>query len=255
VCQTSSTNRISTLAFGILLLVPPLYLASFIGSFASPLPVNEQWSVAPFLLGLKEGHFSLERLFAFHNEHLIVIPRLCFAALSFVFTWDNRAECWFTFLLTAILFLLIYRGAFPEKESRSFWVAVALLATSLMLFHTNQWQNWLWGFQLAWPLPVLSLVIAVVVIAGSNRRGPRVAGTVAASAMAMLSMGHGLLVPLLIGSIVAYEQVFSRRQRSILEIGVAAVLAFGGSAFFLIHRPPLPQSSENPVGIVRGIVE
>jgi hypothetical protein len=143
--------------------VPPLYLASFIGSFASPLPVNDQWSVAPFLLGLKEGHFSLERLFAFHNEHLIVIPRLCFAALSFVFTWDNRAECWFTFLLTAILFLLICRGAFPEKESRSFWVAVALLATSLMLFHTNQSQNWLWGFQLAWPLPVLSLVIAVVV--------------------------------------------------------------------------------------------
>jgi hypothetical protein len=78
------------------LLAPPLYLASFIGSFASPLPLNDQWDVAPLLLGLKQGHFSLERLFAFHNEHLIVIPRLCFAALSFVFTWNNRNECWFT---------------------------------------------------------------------------------------------------------------------------------------------------------------
>jgi hypothetical protein len=145
VSKTSSANRIWTLVCGILLLAPALYLASFIGSFASPLPLYDQWDIAPFLLALKEGHFSLERLFAFHGPHLMVIPRLCFAALSFVFTWDNRAECWFTFLLTATLFLLICRAARPEKESRSFWVAVALLATSLMLFHTNQWQKWLWG--------------------------------------------------------------------------------------------------------------
>lgn len=78
----------------------------------------------------------MERLFGFHNEHLIVIPRLCFAALSFVFMWDNRAECWFTFLLTAILFLLICLGAFPEKERRSFWVAVALLAKRFLAFAT-----------------------------------------------------------------------------------------------------------------------
>jgi hypothetical protein len=194
----------------------------------------------------------LERLFAFSAEHWIVIPRLCFAALSFVFTWDNRAECWFTFLLTATLFLLICRAALPEKQSRSFWVAVALLATSLMLFHTNQWQNWLWGIMVAWPLPVLSLVIAVVVIAGSNRPGPRVAATVAASVVAMLSLGNGFLVPLVIGSIAAYEHLFSRRQRSILEIGVAAALALGGATFSLIQPHP-PQSAGNPAGLFRGI--
>jgi hypothetical protein len=110
VSQTPATNRISTLVCGILLLVPALYLALFIWSFASPLPVHDQWEdVAPFLLGLKDGHFSLEQLFAFYGEHLIVIPRLCFAALSFAFTWDTRAECWFTFLLTATLFLLTCR--------------------------------------------------------------------------------------------------------------------------------------------------
>jgi hypothetical protein len=32
----------------------------------------------------------------------------------------------FTTPLSAILFLFVFRGAFPEKESRSFWVAAAL---------------------------------------------------------------------------------------------------------------------------------
>jgi hypothetical protein len=79
--------------------------------------VHNQWEdAAPFLLGLKEGHFSSGQLFAFYGEHLIVIPRLCFAALSFLFTWDNRAECWLTFLLTATLFLLICRAAVWERQ-------------------------------------------------------------------------------------------------------------------------------------------
>src|SRR5664279_4408335 len=77
--------------------IPVLYLAYYVYSFSSALPVNDQWDTASFLVSAREGHLDFRQLFHFHNEHLIVIPRLLFAALALLSTWDNRAECWLTF--------------------------------------------------------------------------------------------------------------------------------------------------------------
>lgn len=69
----------------------------------------------------------------------------------------------------------------------------------------------------------------------------------------MLSMGSGFLVPLLIGSIAAYEHLFSHRQRSILEIGVAAALALGGAALVLTHQNFRRYGVRVPAGTLLGI--
>ena len=38
--------------------IPILYLAYYIYSFSSALPVNDQWDVAPFIVSVKEGHLN-----------------------------------------------------------------------------------------------------------------------------------------------------------------------------------------------------
>jgi len=87
--------------------LPVLYLSMFIYRFASPLPVHDQWDNVPFIVSMKEGRTSLSLLVRFHVEHLPVIPRLFFAVLACLFTWDNRLECWVTFVFTVMIFSLL----------------------------------------------------------------------------------------------------------------------------------------------------
>src|SRR5215470_5554825 len=87
--------------------LPAFYLAVFVYRFATPLPVHDQWDVVPFIVSMKEGRTSLSLLTQSYGEHLMVIPRLFFAVLACLFTWDNRLECWVTFLFTVAIFSLL----------------------------------------------------------------------------------------------------------------------------------------------------
>src|SRR5664279_41865 len=123
--------------------IPVLFLACYVYSFACALPINDQWSVAHFIVSVKEGHPSLPLLFSYHNEHLIVIPRLLFAGLALLFTWDNRAECWVTFLFIATFFGLLCRVVLKGRKKGEIMGLIALVLAAVFLFSTTQWQNWL----------------------------------------------------------------------------------------------------------------
>jgi hypothetical protein len=215
--------------------IPVLYLAYYIYSFSSALPVNDQWDVAPFIVSVKEGHPDLRQLFHFHNEHFIVIPRLLFAGLALLFTWDNRAECWVTFVLTATTFSFLSRLVLKAQKRDQLASLVALVVIAVFLFSTTQWQNWLWGFQLAWPIPVLALTAAIPSLYRS--RGTVVV-IIAASMAAVLSMGSGFMVPLILFVILG-TRYFRSRDRPILPglalCGCLTALAVG---FFLTNKPP-----------------
>jgi len=218
--------------------IPVLYLAYYIYSFSSALPVNDQWDVAPFIVSAKEGHLDLRQLFHFHNEHLIAIPRLLFAGLALFFTWDNRAECWVTFVFVATIFGLVCRLVLRGRERGEMISVVAVVVAAVFLFSTTQWQNWLWGFQLAWPIPVLALTAAIPPLC--RGRGSVATGVVivAVTMVAVLSMGSGFMVPLILFVILA-GRYLRGRDRSILPwLTISGCLTGLSIGFFLANRPP-----------------
>lgn len=218
-------------------LIPVLYLAYYVSSFSSALPVNDQWDVARFIVSVKEGQPNLRQLFNFHNEHLIVIPRLLFAGLAFVFTWDNRAECWLTFLFVATIFGLLCRIVLRDRKRGEVVDLIALVVAGVFLFSTTQWQNWLWGFQLAWPIPVLALTAAIPSLSWS--RGNLATGVVivAATMVAVLSMGSGFMVPLILLVILAGRYLRSRERRLLLWLILCGGLIALSVGFFLANKP------------------
>src|SRR6266566_3201027 len=109
-CEKNTARTMRWLCLGVSTL-PALYLSIFVYRFASPLPVHDEWGLVPFIVSMKEGRPSLALLTQFSNEHFIVIPRLIFAALACLFTWDNRLECWVTFGFTLVIFSLLCRVA------------------------------------------------------------------------------------------------------------------------------------------------
>jgi hypothetical protein len=234
------------------LLAPALYLASFIGSFASPLPVHDQWDVVPFIVSMKEGRPSLSLLAQFHGEHLMVIPNLFFAVLACLFTWDNRPECWVTFLFTVVIFSLLCRVAVKAAAKGERIAHVALIPISLFLFGTNQWQNWLWGFQLAWPIPVLALIAATAYLSLSSRLPVRLSVILSATAVAALSTGSGFLVPLILSAILLRQYLAHRNRKTLVEPVLAAALFVASLIFQILHLPNSRMYNFNFWGVFRG---
>jgi len=218
--------------------IPVLYLAWYIYSFSSALPVNDQWDVAPFIISAKEGHLDLRQLFHFHNEHLIAIPRLLFAGLALLFTWDNRAECWVTFVFVAAIFGLLCRVVLKGRERGEMAGLVALVVAAVFLFSTTQWQNWLWGFQLAWPIPVLALTVVISLLYRS--RGGVVTGVVivAATLIAVLSMGSGFLVPLILFVVFGGRYLCTRDRHILPWLTLSGCLTALAIGLFLTNKPP-----------------
>jgi hypothetical protein len=217
--------------------VPVLYLAYYVYSFSSPLPVNDQWDVASFIVSVKEGHPNLRLLFSFHNEHLIVIPRLLFAGLALLFTWDSRAECWMTFLFVTTTFGLLCRIVLKGREKNELAGLVALVVTAVFLFSTSQWQNWLWGFQLAWPIPVLALTAAIPSLYWSRRSMATAMVITAATMAAVLSMGGGFMVPLILFVILGTRYLRSRERRILPWLALCVCLPALSVGFFLANKP------------------
>ena len=232
--------------------LPACYLSTYIFRFASPLPVHDQWDVVPFIVSMKEGRPSLSLLTQFHNEHLIVIPRLIFAALACLFTWDNRLECWATFVVTLTSFSLlcwVAVKATPKGESIAY---VALIPTSFFLFSTSQWQNWLWGFQLAWPIPVLALIASVASLSLSNRLAVRLTTILLATVVAALSMGSGFLVPLILSAVLLGQYLAHRNRETLVELALVTALFVLSLSFQVPHLPNSRMYNFNFWGVLRG---
>jgi hypothetical protein len=185
---------------------------------------------------MKEGRPSLSLLTQFYGEHLMVIPRLFFAVLACLFTWDNRLECWVTFAFTVAIFGLLCSVAAKAATKGERIAHVALIPISVFLFGTNQWQNWLWGFQLAWPIPVLALIASIAFLSLSNRLAVRLTIIVLATVVAVLSMGNGLLVPLILSVILLGQYLARRNGNTFLESALAAAL-FVVSLILLTSNP------------------
>lgn len=233
--------------------IPFLYLAYYIYSFSSALPVNDQWDVAPFIVSVKEGHLNLRQLFHFHNEHFIVIPRLLSAGLALLFTWDNRVECWLTFIFVATTFGLLCRVVLRDRKRGEVAGLVALVVVASFLFSTTQWQNWLWGFQLAWPIPVLALTAAIPSL--YRGRGSLVTGLVivAATMVAVLSMGSGFMVPLILFVILSGRYLRSRNRRMLPWLSISGCLTALSIWFFLANKPPGAGAIHFGVGSLQGM--
>jgi hypothetical protein len=143
----------------LLLLAAPAFLTlAFVNSFGVNLPVVDDWDFAETLVRFKEHSLTLKDLWAQHNEHRILFPRMLMLAMANFTHWNLRAEMFLSVLLASIsvvLLALLIHKSFGGWNKYS--VALAAIGSALF-FSLSQWQNWLWGFQIAWFLPPLCLL-------------------------------------------------------------------------------------------------
>ncbi|MBL9189264.1 MAG: hypothetical protein JNK23_17410 [Opitutaceae bacterium] len=211
--------------------------------YGSPIPDWDQWDAegGNLLIPWHEGSGFLEKLFAPHNEHRVVLTKLQNLALTLAAgQWDSRLEAAVNALLHAALAVALWLGARRWVAGR--WHA-ALFVLAFALFGLPvAWQNILGGFhsQQYWLLGLSTVAIAVLPFARPWSARWWI-GAIAAL-LALGSMGSGLLAAFVVIVVcvwrAAWRETTWRELRPTLA-WCAVLLAIG-----LLTRVEVPWHAE-----------
>jgi hypothetical protein len=186
-----------------------------IGRFGSDLPFWDQWP--------KEGEMVFQpwfehrelwhNLFVPHNEHRIA-PSL---ALNFVLMqasgrqWDTRVQC----VVNAALFAGITAGlaAWALRRLPTLWALGCCALIAVVAAPPIAWENVIGGFQSCFYFLTITSLLAIAGLLNARPFSFRWLGGCVAAAVAMVSLGSGMLVAAPIAAIVVLRW-FERRSNA-----------------------------------------
>ena len=238
--------------FKILLLIyllPFVVLLWFVATFSVNVPYWDEWELVDIFEKVSTGKASFGDFFAQHNEHRIVFPELIMVFFAFISKWNIGYEVYFSFFLAIITFFALYKLSSLKVENElSNSVVLTNILTCFLIFSLVQYENWLWGFQLAWLLINTCLAIAVLLIALSNNSPKRFYFAAIPCFIASFSLAHGLLTWLAVIPSIASLKGSSRQRR--IRILIWILLFAGTCAIYLIGYQK-PTSHPSPFFFLR----
>lgn len=181
-----------------------LFLLAMYGLYALDMPYYDQWELVPLLEKVHAGTFSLGDVWAQHNEHRLVFPRLVMLGLAHLTDWNIYAELATNLVLALftwmILFMIIRRSSAQVHEGENNRVYMAM---TLIVFSVSQWQNWFLGWQLQEFMNVLAIVIALGCLSWQTHTSLGVGLALMAGVVATYSFANGILIwPIGLGMLV-----------------------------------------------------
>lgn len=186
-------GRLNRLLFALALL-PMVLVAVIISRYGVNVPYGDEWSVLSLFEKWESRQLTFAGLFAEHNGHRILIPRLIYLALIQLTHGNTKAEMFFSLILciltSAGLYILLRRTVRGSTVKHlALWAFI-----NLFLFSPIQAENWLWGFQLQIFLSNLCLVGAIVCVISGAALSVRLASALAFGVAGTFSFGNGLLI-------------------------------------------------------------
>jgi hypothetical protein len=147
----------------------------------------DEWSWTPLL---HASHLSLDSFWVQHNEDRLFFPTLLADALINTTKWNDFAFFYVSAaLMCATLFLIIFVFWKDILRSPAWWIPLPFLVLTLA-----QYQNILWAFQIAWPLVLVTLVGALVLLLRLQLSLLRIGIAIVLGIVASYSSIQGLLV-------------------------------------------------------------
>lgn len=205
-------------------LVPPVVVLAIVIALSVNVPFRDEWTVVPYIQRFRSGDLTLSELWAQHNEHRMAVPRVLILLLASLTRWNLRIEVIVGVVLAVVTYLgvrVLLRQSLGRDDRR---LPAATLLCAFLVFSAVQWENWLFGFQLAWFLAVLGLVAAVVGVGAWPSRWPRWTGFAVAifgALVASMSTLQGLFVwPAVLILLVVQRSI----RRSIVWLFMGATL-------------------------------
>jgi len=185
-------------------LITALPILYFILKYGVDIPYWDQWEYVSFFDHFSKGTLTFKELFAQHNEYRQIVPNLIFVLLGSLTNWNVRYEMIVIFLMASIISfqLLLIAEKTLIMHNWQKWFLYLLL--NVFIFSPSQFENWLFGVQIVYYLPVLCFVTGLVTAFSKRKIGFKLLICIVLSVISTLSSANGLLCWLLIIPILFY---------------------------------------------------
>jgi hypothetical protein len=151
--------RYAALAAALLL---PFLLLAVIVHFAVEVPFWDEWEWADLIYRSRTGTLTFGDVWMQHNEHRLFLDNVVALALDRLGGWSVVREQAFSAVMVvltqAVLWRIIRRTVAPDVAP------FALLGGSLFLYDLVQYENFAWGFQMAWFMCDLAVVVVAWIL-------------------------------------------------------------------------------------------
>jgi len=242
-------------AWWLVLLGPAVAVVIVILRYGVNVPYAEEWDFVAFFALQEVGELRWIDIWAPHNEHRMVVPKLLMLGLAPLTGWNLRAEMLLSAAIAFSSVLLLLALARPALREAGPWVRIwATFTLSLLVFSLAQVGNWLWGWQVQWYVAVFGAVLAVAMTTwslGRERPWAHVAVGALAALLCQYSLASGAAIWPLCAAILAFHASRAR------VLGFWLAIGFGSTLLYAIgyERPQgLPALSvvlSDPAGLMR----
>ena len=175
----------------------------------SPIPIADSWSNYELVKGVSEGHLS--SFISLHNEHRILPSKILFWLDMHLFEGAEIFLLILHILFIFVLFKLFSSLSFEHNLNKKEQILFSLFILS-MLFFWSQKANLTWAFQSQFFLvQIFSLLTFLAIYKKWN-----FIFVIILSILSVLSMGNGLLIPILVTSFYILNKNFSRASAFLL---------------------------------------
>jgi hypothetical protein len=181
------------LAVATLVVLPALWAFVYITAFGVNVAFFDDFQFVPYIAALQFRTLTFQALFALHNDHRILFPRIVMLITASVTHFNTKAEMylyWLCLCLICGLFLLTLKQA-QGLTPRSL---LLFAPVSFTVFSLRQWENLLWGWQICWGMAVLFSILAFYLLAVRSRTTLCFILALVSGAIASFSLLTGLLV-------------------------------------------------------------
>ncbi len=180
-------------------LLPAGIMVALVSRFGVNVPFWDEWSLVDFFEKAHAHQLSFSDFFAQNNEHRVVFPKLIFLALAHFTGWNTHVEMFFSVVLCAFTALCLQWVLW--RTLRLPWprMLILMLVLNVLLFSPCQYENWLWGYQLACFLLTFCLLAGVAVLCSELPPSLKFLLAGGCAVVATFSGGSGMLLwPLLL---------------------------------------------------------
>ena len=180
-------NLLTILGFGL----PVLGYLLMLRGYSVNIVIGDQWDDV-VVIGHSYSHlFDWSSLWAQHNENRIFFPNLIVLLLAYTTGFNIQVEEYLSFvMLTGATALLIW--SHKRKCNGVPWLYYCPIA--ILMFSVVQYENALWGFQMAWYLVLLCLAATLALLDRAEETRLSFAVAITIAVIGSYSSLQGLLI-------------------------------------------------------------
>lgn len=152
---------------------------------------TDQWADVRVLVQNHRDFPDWSSLWALHTDNRVFFPNLVVIALAHTVSFNIKAE---EYLSALMLFASVALLIWVHKRRAQATPLLYYCPVAFIMLTFAQWQNMLWGFQMAWYLVLLALAVTIVMLDRPALTWPVLVVAITAAVVGSYSSIQGLLI-------------------------------------------------------------